>query len=74
MQKKRSITLGQIKYILGHGRHEKSKDKYDESYSAWNYSIRGDTFDAIDLRVIVSFDEEDDLLIITAFEVGKGGK
>ena len=67
----RSITLQQIKYVLCHGRHEKSKDKYDESYSAWNYAIRGLTFDDIDLRVIVSFNEEDDLLIITAFEVSK---
>ena len=30
-------------------------------------------FDDVDIRVIVSFDEEDDLMIITAIEIG-GGK
>jgi hypothetical protein len=68
----RSITLQQIKYILCNGHHEKNKDKYDECYSAWNYAIRGVTFDEIELRIIVSFNEVDDLLIITAFEVGGG--
>lgn len=70
-QIQRAITLQQIKYVLLHGHHEKKKEKYDEEYSAWNYSIRGHTFDDIDLRVIVSFNEEDNLLIITAFEVEK---
>lgn len=65
----RSITLRQIKYVLCHGHHEKSKDKYDDCYSAWNYAVRGLTFDDIELRVIVSFDEVENLLIITAFEV-----
>lgn len=67
----RSITLQQIKYVLCHGSHEKNKDKYDECYSAWNYAIHGVTFDEIELRIIVSFDEAHDLLIITAFEVSE---
>lgn len=70
-QFQRCITLQQIKYVLCNGYHEKSKDKYDEVYSAWNYAIRGRTFDDVDIRVIVSFDEEDDMLIITVFEVGR---
>lgn len=69
----RLITLQQIKYVLCNGRHEKSKDRYDESYSAWNYAIRGLTFDDFELRIIVSFNETNDLLIITAFEVSKRG-
>lgn len=73
-QFQRFITLQQIKYVLCNGHHEKSKDKFDEEFSAWNYAIRGRTFDDIDLRVIVSFDEESDLLIITVFEVGKKDK
>lgn len=67
----RSISLQQVKFVLLHGYHEKRKDQFDEVFNAWNYAIRGRTFDLIDLRVIVSFDEEDDLLIITTFEVGK---
>lgn len=63
----RNITLPEIIHVLTTGRHEKSKDKFDEAFSAWNYAVRGQTVDDLDLRVIVSFDEEMDLLIITAF-------
>ena len=51
------------------GRHEKSKDQFDEAFKTWNYAVRGETIDGKDLRVIVSFDHETDLLIITAFYI-----
>ena len=63
------ISLPEIIHVLTTGRHEKSKDRFDEVFSAWNYAIRGQTVDGVDLRVIVSFDEERDLLIITAFYI-----
>lgn len=71
-QSQRSITLPQIRYVLLNGHHEKKKDVFDKVFCSWNYAIRGKTFDGVDLRVIISFCEQDDLLIITAFEVGKG--
>ena len=54
-------------FVLKNGRHEKAKDKFEEAFSSWNYAVRGKTVDKEDLRVIVSFDEEKKLLIITAF-------
>ena len=63
----RNITLPEIIHVLRSGRHEKSKDHFEEAFNAWNYAIRGKTIDGLELRVIVSFDEERDLLIITAF-------
>lgn len=63
----RNITLPEIIHVLTTGRHEKSKDHFDEAFNAWNYAVRGQTVDGLDLRVIVSFDEERDLLIVTAF-------
>ncbi len=63
----RNITLPEIIHVLKTGRHEKSKDHFEEVFNAWNYAIRGKTIDELELRVIVSFDEERDLLIITAF-------
>lgn len=63
----RHISLPEIIYVLKNGWHEKAKDKFEEAFNSWNYSIRGKTIDNDDLRIIVSFDNERDLLIITAF-------
>ncbi len=68
-QAERSISRTEILYVLKNGRHEKSKDQYQERYQAWNYAIRGRTIDKRDVRIIVSFDENN-MLIITAIELG----
>lgn len=70
-QQERRIFLTEILHVLSSGRHEKSKDAFDDAFLAWNYAIRGFTFDKKDMRVIVTFDEEVELLIITAFYIGK---
>lgn len=70
-KKERKITLSEILHVLTFGKHEKSKDSFEEAFNAWNYAIRGKTLDEIDLRVIISFDEERSLLIITAFYIGE---
>ena len=59
-------------HVLRVGRHEKSKDIFDEVFDAWNYAVRGKTLEGMDLRVIISFDEAN-LLIITAFFIEKKG-
>ncbi len=68
-QTERSISRTEILYVLRNGRHEKSKDQYQERFKAWNYAIRGRTIDKREVRVIVSFDENN-MLIITAIELG----
>ena len=55
--------------VLKSGFHEKRKDKFDESFNAWNYAVRGKTVDTKELRIIVSFDENN-MLIITAIDLG----
>lgn len=67
-KRQRNLTREEVLRVLQNGHHEKRKDKYDEQYHAWNYAVRGKTIDRRDLRVIVSFDEND-LLIITAIEL-----
>lgn len=64
----RNITRMEILYVLRTGFHEKKKDKFDEAYNSWNYAIRGKTMDARELRVIISFDKNN-MLIITAMEL-----
>jgi hypothetical protein len=68
-QNERMIILPDILYVLKTGSHEKQKDKFDEVFQTWNYAIRGKTQNEDDLRIIVSFDEEEWLLIITAFYI-----
>lgn len=70
----RKIILPEIIHVLNTGRHEKGKDRFDEAYNSWNYAIRGWTLDRQDLIIIVSFEEENDLLIITAFYLEKRRK
>ena len=70
-KRERGIILPEIIHVLKNGRHEKSKDRFDEAFNTWNYAVRGLTLDRQDLRVIVSFDSERDLLIITAFYLEK---
>jgi hypothetical protein len=70
-KKERNIILPEIIYVLNTGRHEKGKDRFDDTFNSWNYAIRGWTLDGLDLRVIVSFDTKKDLLIITAFYIEK---
>lgn len=70
-RKERNISLPEIIHVLNTGRHEKSKDCFDAIFGSWNYSIRGITLDKKDLRIIISFDKDTNLLLITTFYLGK---
>lgn len=65
----RLVTRLEVKQALFSGYHEKRKDKFDEDYREWNYSIRGKTIDERELRIVVSFEEA--LLIITIIDLDK---
>lgn len=67
-QVERHILRSDLLYVLLHGYHEKRKDKFEEHFNAWNYSIRGKTVDRRELRVIVALDASG-MLIITAIEL-----
>ena len=71
-QRERIITRLEMVHVLLNGFYEKSKDKYEDRFKAWNYAIRGKTVDQRELRIIVSFDENN-LLIITAIALERDG-
>ncbi len=73
-QTERSITRYEIVHVLESGFHEKRKDQFKKEFGTWNYAIRGKTLERKDLRIVVSFDQETSLLIITAIEILKGEK
>ena len=66
----REVTRQEVKQVLSNGHHEKRKDTYDEDFSEWNYSIKGKTLDSKNLRVIISFDVNN-MLIITVIDLDK---
>lgn len=71
-REERIISLPDVIQVLRSGFHEKRKDKYREQYKAWSYSIRGKTVDNRRLRIVVSFESETGMLIITAVDLDAG--
>lgn len=67
-QVEREITRPEVQHVLRTGYHEAKKDRFDKDYKAWNYAIQGKTVDRRKLRVIVSFDVNN-MLIITAIDL-----
>lgn len=67
-QSERTITRPEIVQVLRGGHREKRKDQFSERFEAWNYAIRGKTIDRRELRVVVSFDENN-MLVITAIDL-----
>ncbi|MBI4600577.1 MAG: DUF4258 domain-containing protein [Planctomycetes bacterium] len=68
----RQVSLPEILQALESGFHERRKDEFKEEWQAWNYAIRGWTVDRRELRIVVSFDEEGFLLLITSVDLGGG--
>ncbi len=66
----REVTRSEVKQVLKSGFHEKKKDMYDDMFESWNYSIKGKTIDQRALRVVISFDENE-MLVITVIDLGK---
>ena len=64
----REISVADITRTLLTGWHESSKDEYKAEYAAWNYAIRGKTIDERKLRIVVSFDENQ-MLVITVIKI-----
>ena len=68
--KEREVTFLEVRQVLRTGFHEKRKDAFKEEHNSWNYSVRGKTIDKRNLRIVVSFDE-DDMLVITVIDLDK---
>ena len=64
----RAITRLEVKQVLKNGHHEKRKDEFKVNHACWNYSIRGKTIDKRNLRIAVSFDKSN-MLIITVIDL-----
>ena len=69
-QSERKINVAEIVHVLKTGHEEKKKTCFDDNNNTWKYAIRGKTkIEALDVRVIVAFDEFG-MLIITVMYIG----
>lgn len=69
-QNERAISLPETLFVLKNGFEDKRKTIFDIKWNTWKYAIRGKTLrDNLDVRVIVTFDKEN-MLIITVMHVG----
>ena len=66
-QNQRLVDLKHVLYVLKNGNHDEKKDLFDVKRQMWKYAICGKTIDGINLRVIVSFEEE--MIIITVMRI-----
>ena len=66
----RDVTRLEVKQALKDGHHEKRKDEFKEEHGSWNYSIRGKTIDKKSLRVVVTFNKSN-MLIVTVIDLDK---
>lgn len=55
-------------------KRNKSKDKYDANFEDWNYCYEGNDEDDNKIRIIISFDKENLLLIITVINLSEEGR
>lgn len=70
-KQERKIDVAEVIHILKTGHEEKKKSCFDDDNKVWKYAIRGKTkIDSLDVRVIVTFDENG-MLIITVMYVEK---
>ncbi len=60
---KRKVTFQDVLYVLETGRQEEAKDAYDEIFQNWKYSIRGKTLEDVDIRIIITINEENVVII-----------
>jgi hypothetical protein len=65
----RKVTHFEYKYVLQHGNRERSKDKYDEQFEEWTYSMKGKTLENRELRVVVSFDAKLNIITVIDLEI-----
>ena len=61
---KRRVTFLAVLYVLETGYREEAKDSYEEVFQNWKYSMRGKTEEDVNLRVIITIDKEN-IIIIT---------
>lgn len=65
-KEERGVDFFDIERVIKTGWHEAREDRYKEEHGSWTYAIRGNTVDGMEVRIVIAFDEEDYLVVVTA--------
>ena len=66
----RKISVPDIAHVLLNGERDPVHDEFKEEFQSWNYAVRGKTIDGRSIRIAVTFDENE-MLIVTVIPLGK---
>ena len=66
----RSVSFLDAIHILKTGCHEKKKTCFHDASNKWRYAIRGKNTEKVEIRVVITFDEND-MVIITVIDLIK---
>ena len=64
----RKVSFPDSIYVLRNGYHEKRKTYFQETSNKWRYAIRGRTIESVEIRVIITFDENN-MVIVTVIDL-----
>lgn len=71
----RNIIDYEVRQSLSNGKHDASRDRYNEDHQSWSYSIEGKTTDGRVLRIGIGFEivkeTHERLLVITVTDPAK---
>ncbi len=60
----RRINLPIIRHVLLNGKHFPIEDRFRKQFNRWSYAIIGKNFDEEEVKIIVAFDENEELMFI----------
>ena len=66
----RRISIPDIVHALQNGDRDPTHDEFKVAFQTWNYAVKGKTVDGRSVRIAVTFDERE-MLIITVIPLGK---
>lgn len=68
MMEERNVSFPDSIHVLRNGNHEKKKTQFHAASNKWRYAIRGKTTENVEIRVVITFDD-DNMVIITVIDL-----
>ena len=66
----RNVSFPDAIHVLKNGYHEKRKAYFHEASNKWRYAIRGKNTENVEIRVVITFDDNE-MVIITVVDLIK---
>ena len=70
--KERNILYYEVLQALASGKHDAKRDRFNEEFNSWDYSIKGKTIDGRELRIGIAFEvvpaSKEVILVLTVID------